>query len=249
MNKLSAVIITKNEEKNIKDCLCSVRWADEIIVVDDLSTDQTREIAESFGARVLKRKMDVEGIHRNFAYAQAKNAWVLSLDADERVTEELKKEIENIIAQETNFAGFTIPRRNHLGSYWIKYGGLYPSAQLRLFKKEKFRYEEAEVHPRVFLEGECGHLKSDIIHFNFRDFSHYFAKLNSQTTLEAKKMFKSGKKYTRGKYLWRAIDRFFRSYFCKQGFRDGFIGFMVAYFAAVYQIISYAKYWELKKVK
>jgi glycosyltransferase involved in cell wall biosynthesis len=244
---ISVVVITKNEEHNLRPCLDSVKgWADEIVVVDDESADRTRDIAAEYTDRVLIRKMDVEGTHRNWAYAQARNEWVLSLDADERLMDELKREIDDILPS-TKFQAYTIPRRNYIGDYWVKYGGQYPSAQLRLFLKDKFRYEEVEVHPRAFLDGQTGHLTKDMIHKSYRDFSHYLAKLNGQTTLEARKWIQSGREMTLGKALWRTFDRFPRTYFRKKGRRDGFIGFMVAFFASLYQIISYAKYWEMKK--
>ena len=139
MLKLSVVVLTKNEERNIEDCLKSVDgWADEIVLVDDLSSDNTVKIAGNYTSKILSQKMEVEGKQRNFAYSQAKNQWVLSLDADERVTNELKKEIEEALSKETPCNGFTIPRRNFIGNYWVRYSGWYPSPQLKLFRKDKF---------------------------------------------------------------------------------------------------------------
>lgn len=242
---LSVVVLTKNEEDNIGRCLGSVKtWADEIVVVDDESTDRTVDIAKEFTDRIYRRKTDNEGKQRNWAYAQAHNEWVLSLDADETVTQELKDEVLKVLPG-TAFHGFTIPRRNYIGDYWVKYGGQYPAAQLRLFQKSRFRYEEVNVHPRVFFEGETGYLTKDIIHKSYRDFEHFFSKLNTQTTLEAQKWILTGQNMTTGRILRRSIDRFLRSFIRKRGFKDGFIGFMVAYFASLYQIISYAKYWEM----
>jgi len=244
--KISVVVITKNEENNIEACLGSVyNWADEIIVVDDQSQDKTVDIAQKYADKIFHRKMDNEGTHRNWAYAQAKNEWVLSLDADESLTEELKKEIFMEL-QDVKVHCFTIPRRNYIGDYWVKYGGQYPSAQLRLFLKDRFKYEEVEVHPRVFFKGDTGHLRGDIIHKSYRDFAHFMAKLNGQTSLEAKKWVQTNRKMTLGKALWRTIDRFFRTLIGKKGHKDGFVGFMVAIFASLYQIVSYAKYWEMK---
>lgn len=250
-------MITKNEEGRIADCIVSVAdWADEIIIVDDESTDNTLPIAQDMGAKTFSRRMDIEGRHRNWAYAQAQNAWVLSLDADERATEELKNEISEIIRHnQTPLAAYTVPRRNFLGDYWIRWGGMYPAAQLKLFLKEKFRWEEVEVHPRAFLDGKCGRLSKDLIHYTYRDWGDFLRKLNAQTTLEAKKWVKlsqndPGKvryKMNTLHALWRTIDRFFRAFIAKKGYRDGFIGFMVAYFASMYQIVSYAKYRQMKK--
>lgn len=252
---VSVVILTKNEETRIAQCLDSVReWVDEVIVVDDESLDATATIAKNYGAKVLIKKMQVEGSHRNWAYAQSKNLWILSIDADERVTEELKKEITDMLRTDPAEVVFTIPRRNFIGDYWIRWGGMYPAAQIKLFRKDRFRWEEVEVHPRASYEGECGHLKFDLIHLTYRDWQDFLKKLNSQTTLEAIKWHKlSLQNPEKAAYkmncfhaLWRTFDRFIRGFFVKQGFRDGFIGFMVAYFASLYQIVSYAKYRELK---
>lgn len=247
MLKLSVVVITKNEEKNIEECLKPVSgWADEIIVVDDESIDKTREIAGKYAHKILVRKMDIEGSHRNFAYAQAKNLWVLSLDADERITEELKKEIDEVLRQGTKYNGFTIPRRNYIGDYWVRYGGWYPSPQLKLFRKDKFRYEEARVHARAFMDDPCGHLKSDVIHYSYRNIEDFLSKLNGYTSREAQKWFEQNKPMRLGRFIWRTYDRFIRAYFVKKGYRDGFIGFVVAYFAGLYQLLSYLKYREIK---
>lgn len=247
LNNLSVVILAKNEERNIGACLDSVAgWAGEIIVVDDESTDRTVDIAGKYTDRIIIRKMDIEGRHRNFAYAQAKNPWVLSLDADERVTPELKEEIKEALAQrEIEYNGFTIPRRNYIGDYWVRHGGWYPSPQLKFFKKEKFRYEEAGVHPRAFMDDPCGHLQSDIIHYSYSSIEDFLNKMNNQTTREAQKWFNQNKPMRLGRFLYRAIDRFIRTYIARKGYKDGFIGFVVAYFAALYQFLSYLKYREI----
>lgn len=253
---LTVVIITKNEQQRIRDCLESVHsWAAEVIIVDDESTDSTREIAKDYAQRILVRKMDNEGRHRNWGYSQAENEWVLSLDADERVTPELQEEITQVLSDSPSYAAFTLPRKNFLGDYWLRWGGQYPAPQLKLFRKDKFKWEEAEVHPRAFLDGECGHLTQPLLHYTYRDFADFVKKLNNQTTLEAKKWValhkvdpkKANYKMNLFHALWRCLDRFVRTYLAKKGWRDGFIGFMIAFFASLYQIISYAKYWEMQK--
>ena len=260
MNKipLSVVILTRNEEKRIAECIKSVLgWAKEIIVVDDQSQDKTREVAKGLGAKVFTEKIEIEGKRRNWGYSQGIHDWILSLDADERMQNELKKEIENTLSSNTTFNAFTIPRKNFIGDYWIRGGGFYPSPQLKLFRKDKFKWEEVEVHPRAFLEGECGHLKNDLIHYTYKNWEDFVNKLNKQTTLEAKKWYKlSFENPKKARYkmniphaLWRVLDRFVRTFLFKKGYRDGFIGFMVAYFASLYQIISFAKYRELVRGK
>ena len=245
MINLSVVVLTKNEEKNIQRCLESVAgWANEIVVVDEESTDATVDIVSRYTGKIIIRKMDIEGRHRNFAYAQAKNLWVLSLDADEMATEELKGEIKDALSKHPQCNGFTIPRRNFIGDYWVRYGGWYPSPQLKLFRKDKFRYEEVGVHPRAFMDDPCGHLKSDIIHYSYKNIEDFLHKLNNQTTREAQKWFAQNKPMHLHRFLWRTIDRFIRTYIGRKGYKDGFLGFVVALNAGLYQFISYLKYCE-----
>ena len=245
MAKLSVVILTKNEESCIADCLESVKWADEIIVVDDESTDRTVEIVRQHQAKLFFRKMDIEGKHRNWAYAQASNPWVLSLDADETVTPELKTEIQRVI-ESGEFSAYDIPLRNFISNYWVRYGGWYPASKVRLFQKDKFKYEEAKVHPRAFIEGPCGHLKSDIIHRGYPDLEHFLNSVNRQSTLEAQKWIETGRKMTLLWATWRAVDRFFRRYLRKKAYKDGMYGFIISFFDTLYQILSYAKFLEMK---
>ena len=246
MANLSVVVITKNEEACIAECLESVKWANEIIVVDDESTDKTIEIVKKYTNKIFHRKMDIEGKHRNWAYAQASNLWVLSLDADEKVTPELKIEIEEAIKSD-EFVAYDIPLRNFIGKYWVKYGGWYPASKVRLFRKDKFLYEEAEVHPRIILNGKCGHLKSDIIHKGYPDLEHFLGSVNRQSTLEARKWINTGRKMTLIWATWRAVDRFFRRYLRKKAYKDGLYGFVIAYFDTLYQILSYLKFKEMQK--
>ena len=192
---LSVVVITKNEGSRIADCLKSVSWADEVLVLDDDSTDNTVDLARSLGASVHVRRMDIEGKHRNYAYGLAKNPWILSLDADERVTPELKEEILETLQYNPSCNGYAIPRRNFLGQVWVRYGGMYPSAQLRLFRKGVFKYDElAEVHPQAYMPDPRGTLKSDLLHYTYRDFTDAINKLDRQTDLESKKWFREKRK-------------------------------------------------------
>jgi glycosyltransferase involved in cell wall biosynthesis len=248
---LSVVILTKNEAKRIADCIQSVRWADEILVIDDESTDNTVALAEALGARVLRRKMDVEGRHRNWANAQAKHEWILSLDADERVTPELAEELRSMLAGPAAPAHqtYAIPRRNHIGTRWIRYGGWYPSAQLKLWQRSVMRWEEASVHPRAFADCRCGQTQHDIIHYTYRDLRDFVDKMNRHTTLEAEKWVAAQREMPLRKALWRTLDRFVRAYVGKQGFREGFMGFIVAALGGWYQLLSYAKYREMKEAR
>lgn len=242
------MIITKNEAERLGECLESVRWASEIIVLDDKSTDDTVQIAKRHTQKVYQRKMDIEGKHRNHAYALATHPWVLSLDADERVTPALRDEIVALLKNKPLCNGYTIPRKNFMGKTWIRYGGMYPSAQLRLFQKDKFRYDEqAEVHPQAYMPDPRGTLKSDILHYTYRDFTDAVAKLDRQTDLEAMKWFREKRKVGIFGTLRKMVDRFFRAYFSKHGYKDGVIGLFLAVNAGMYQFLSFAKYWEMRE--
>ena len=253
---VSVVVITKNEQHNLDACLDTVKgWADEIIIVDDESTDDTVALAGKYTDRIFHRRMDSEGSHRNWAYAKARNAWVFSLDADERLTPNLRAEIDQALASGITHTHMTVPRKNFIGSHWMRWGGQYPAAQVKLFLKDKFRWEDTGVHPRAISEGTCGHLSEPMIHYTYRDFGDALRKLNNQTTLEARKWFnlrQADRRKADGKMnlacaLWRCLDRFFRCFIGKQGWRDGFMGFMQGYYSSLYQMISYAKYVELVK--
>ena len=244
---VSVVIIAKNEEDNMDDCLSSVKgWADEVVVVNDNSTDRTVEISQKYGAVIYHRTMDNEGSHRNWAAAQAKNEWVLYLDADERVTPELQKEIDAVLP-DTKHAVFSIPFKTYIGNYWVNHSGWYPGSKTRLVKKSKFRYADQLVHPRIFCDGTGGHLKKDIIHYGYPDLAHFLASLNRQTTLQAQQWSTGGNKISMGHAFWRIIDRFFRSYIGKGGWKAGFMGFVIAFFASLYQVMSYMKYYEITR--
>lgn len=242
---ISVVVITKNEEGNIADCLKSAAWANEIIVVDDYSTDNTVNMAKQFTNKVFLRKMEIEGSHRNYAYSLARNNWVLSLDADERASGELHTELNLLFKAPMEHKAYSIPIKTYIGKRWIRYAGWYPASKVRLFDKRSFKYEEAEVHPRVFIQGSCGHLKCDIVHYSYRNFHDFYESLNGQTTLEAKKWFKEKRKIGFLGMYRKAASRFIKAYIQKQGFRDGFLGFIVSHGGALYQFMSYVKYWEM----
>jgi glycosyltransferase involved in cell wall biosynthesis len=242
---ITVVVITKNEEDNIAECLESAGFADETVVLDDNSTDKTVEIARRYTDKVSSRKMDIEGRHRNYAYSLARNNWVLSLDADERISPELAEELSILLKSPMKDKAYTIPIRTFIGKRWIRHAGWYPAPKVRLFDKRHFKYEEAEVHPRVFIDGTCGHLKKDIVHYSYRDFHDFYQSLNNQTTLEARKWFKERRDINFIKMYRKAISRFIKAYIQKGGFMDGLLGFAVSYAGGLYQFMSFMKYREM----
>lgn len=247
---VSVVIIAKNEERRLEDCLKSAAWAAEIVVLDDMSTDRTVEIAKKYTDKIFQRAMDIEGRQRNFAYDKASQPWVLSLDADERVTPELAQEITSMTQKDDpSFVCYAIPIKTFIGDEWIEGAGYYPAAKTRLFRKGKFKYEEARVHPRAIYDGKCGILKGDILHYSCQTLEQWIGKFNRETTLEADKWMTDGRKVSGASILRKTADRFIKNYFLKDGWRHGFMGFLMSVFHGLYQLFSYAKYREMLRKK
>ncbi|MFH1459057.1 MAG: glycosyltransferase family 2 protein [Candidatus Omnitrophota bacterium] len=247
---ISIVIITCNVAANIKECLESVKWADEIVIVDNHSTDKTLDIAQAYTKSIYHDTWDREGSIRNRAYKKAKNEWVLTLDPDERVSDQLKEQIKDFISQGTEFNAFSVSMRNIFGrKFWIKNGGWYPASRIKIFKKSKFYYEDAEIHPRAYLDGKEGRLTGEIIHYCYDDFTQVVSKMNVQSTLEAEKWIRDKRKMSFSIALIRTFSRFFKMYLQKNGYKDGMVGFMMAWQWATYQLLSYAKYWLIKNMR
>jgi glycosyltransferase involved in cell wall biosynthesis len=245
---VSIVIIAKNEERRLEECLKSVEWAAEIILIDDQSTDRTVEIAKRVTDKIFHRAMDIEGRQRNFGYDKATQPWVLSLDCDERVTPELAEEIRKV-AESSNdpHVVYAIPIKTFIGKRWIKGAGYYPASKARFFRKGQFKYEEARVHPRVIYQGTCGFFKGDILHYSCENLEQWIGKFNRETTLEADKWIQDGRKVSMANSLRKTFDRFFKNYFLKGGTKDGFTGFLMSVFHGLYQLFAYAKYKEMKE--
>ena len=249
---VSVVIIAKNEEKRLPDCIRSIAWAKEVVVIDDESTDQTAGLAQNLGAKVFRRGMDIEGRQRNFGFDQATQPWILSLDADERVTPELAQEIGREIkknSDDQSVTGFALPIKTFIGSRWIKGAGYYPARKTRLFRKGKFHYEEAGVHPRALYEGKILELDRDILHYSCDNLGQFILKFNRETTLEAEKWVMDKRKVGLAKSIRKTFDRSLKNYFLKNGWKDGLMGYVMSLFHGLYQLITYAKYREMKNAR
>ncbi|MDZ7262736.1 MAG: glycosyltransferase family 2 protein [candidate division KSB1 bacterium] len=246
MKKLSVIIITLNEEKNIRECLEGVQWADEIVVVDSRSSDNTCQIARNFTDKVFT--VDWLGFSgtKNYALEKAEGQWVLWLDADERVPEELAQEIQKAI-QSDEVDGFYLPRKAYFLGRWIRHCGWYPGYVLRLFKREKARFNDALVHEGLEFQGKTGKLKTPLLHYTDRAIEHYFSKFNHYTTLAAQQLLQKGKQFRLMDLLFRPLHTFFRMYFLKLGFLDGIQGVILSVFSACYVFTKYAKLWELER--
>jgi len=243
---LSVIIITKNEAENIRACLESVAWAGEIIVVDSGSSDATVEICKEFGAQVHVHDWPGYGVQKNRALDYAKNDWVLSVDADERITPELSAEIKRVL-QDPGADGYEIPRQSNFCGRFMRHSGWYPDFVLRLFRREKGRFSEALVHESVLLQGNLARLKEPMLHYSYRDFDDVLSKLNSYSSAASTMLQRRGKKGGLAQAVLHGLWAFFRTYFLRAGFLDGREGFMLAVMNAENSYYRYIKLWLKQK--
>ncbi len=248
MTKVSVVLAVYNEEDNLRQCLESVKdLAWEIVVVDGGSTDRTYEVARDFGARIVETdNPQVFHINKNKAIDEARGDWILQLDADEIVTEELKKEIKEATGQKTDFNGFWIPRRNFFLGRFLKKGGQYPDYTLRLYKKGKGRLPAKDVHEQAVVEGKVGYLTADLLHLRDKTFANYLEGFNRYTDLLALQLQASGLKNNFFAFFsflfFKPFFWFVKAYFRHLGFMDGFPGFIFALFSSLRFPVSFIKY-------
>ena len=250
--KISATIIAFNEATNIGDACKSLAWADEIVVVDSGSTDQTRQIAEACGARVITREWPGFAAQKQFAVEQAAYDWIFSLDADERVSDELRASIAKLREKpETSLAdGYRIPRRSFYQGRWIKGGGWYPDYQMRLFRKSRGTWEPRHIHESVKLDSgaRVERLSGDILHYSVRDAAHHHRMIGERyAPLAAQQMFEERRQTSVLKIAAAAPAAFVRSYILKGGFRDGLAGLSIASFAAHHAFLKHVMLWEKQK--
>lgn len=246
---LSAFIITYNEEDNLADCLKSLSFCDEVIVIDSYSTDKTVEIAKAHGAQVIQREWPGYRAQKAFGLVQAHNEWVLNLDADERVSEELRAEIERVLAKENkdDFDGYEVNRVvYHLGRWW-RSGGWYPEYRVRLLKKSKTTWGGVDPHEKPIVNGKIGRLSGELQHYTYSGLDDQLSRLHKFSSISAKEEYRRGKKAGILDILLRPSVRFIKFYFLKRGFREGTAGLVVALIEFFYTFMKYAKLWELNK--
>lgn len=248
MSRLSVAIITYNEEEEIKDCLESVKWADEIVVVDSFSTDKTVDICRQYTNKVFQHEWSGYSNQKNYAINVTTNPWILILDADERVSERLTKEIKEILDKDLGIDGYYIPRKSYFLGRWIRYGGWYPDYSIRLFRKDKGRFEQREVHESVRINGKTAKLKNHLEHYTYRNLSEYIQRMDRYSTLAAMEMVGEGRRSGPRNILFRPILTFFRMYILKQGFREGIYGLLLAVLYSYYTFLKYVKLWEMRKI-
>ncbi len=250
MTRVSVITITLNEERNIGACLESVRWADEVIVLDSGSTDRTVEIAKSFTDKVERVQWKGYGGTRNMGLDRATGEWVLWLDADERVTDELAAEIREILRAdrpEEDIAGYAVARRAYFLGRWIRHCGWYPSRVVRLFRRTSARFTENRVHEELRVDGRIEDSRGDLIHYTDPDLRHYFEKFNRYTTLAAEDLRSAGRKFSVFDLLVRPPFTFVKMYVLRLGVLDGMAGFVLCICSAAYVFTKYAKLWELTR--
>lgn len=240
----SVIVITKNESHNIEECLQSVSFSDDIIVVDAESTDDTVARAKKYTHRVFIQPWMGFAAAKHFAVSQTKHEWVLWLDADERVLPELAIELQSLVPSGPTHAAFTVARRAYFLGKWIKHSGWYPGRVARLFNKQIARFNNVAVHEGLEINGTVGELQHDLLHFTDPNIYHYFQKFNRYTTLATEGLEKKGKNFKLTDVIIRPWWQFMRMYFFRLGFMDGVQGFLLAVFSSAYVFTKYAKLWE-----
>ncbi|HEY0544920.1 MAG TPA: glycosyltransferase family 2 protein [Pyrinomonadaceae bacterium] len=252
--KITATIITHNEAENIRAACESVAWADEILVVDSESTDATREIAAACGARVIMRAWPGFAAQKQFAADEASHDWILSLDADERVSDELRETLLKLkqVDEALLADGYRIARRSWYMGRWIRGGGWYPDYQLRFYRTARGRWEGAFIHESVKLpdDARISILKGDLLHYSVRDAAHHHQMIGERyAPLSAKQMYERGRRTSSFGVATAAPAAFIRSYFLKGGFRDGLAGLAIARFAAHHAFLKHLMLWEMQKTE
>jgi glycosyltransferase involved in cell wall biosynthesis len=246
MEPISATIITLNEEANIEGALESVKWAEEIVVVDSGSRDATLDICRKHTDRICHRDWTGYADQKNHAVEQARHNWILSLDADERLSRELAAEIQELRRSGFAHAGYRMPRAACFMDRWIRHGDWYPDCQLRLFDRRHGRWQGGRVHESVKVRGETGVLKGEIHHHTYRALSDYLERLESYSSLAAQDYRDRGRVATPAALAVNPAVTFLKAYLLKRGFLDGIPGLMVALMGSISVFFKYAKLYELQ---
>lgn len=243
---LTAIIPTLNEATVIERALQSVRFADEVIVIDSGSTDQTVDIARKHGARIIHRAFDNFSAQKNFAIQQAAHPWVLILDADEELTPALREEMKGVLQSPNAEAGYWLHRTYHFMGKRIRYSGWQTDKVLRLFKRDQGHYTGL-VHEKMNIDGSVGSLKNKIEHYGYKSFDHYIQKMSHYKWLQAGELRRKSKPLNLFHFTVKPAFRFFSHYIIRLGFLDGTAGFILASLQAYGVFTRYVKYWLLKR--
>lgn len=243
--KLTAIIPCFNEERNIAECIDSVKWADEIFVVDSFSTDRTPELARERGVRFVQHEYVNSATQKNWAIPQATHDWVMVVDSDERVTPELRDEVLAVLASNDPLEGYYIRRLNHFVGKRVRFSGWQNDRCIRLFRRDKSRYQDRHVHADVIVDGRVGQLKSMLLHYTFESFDQYMKKFDRYTSWAARDRAKKTSVVRWHHLTLRPLGRFFKQYILRLGFLDGSAGLVISTLAAYSVFMKYAKLWEI----
>jgi len=245
--KLSVTVVAKNEAADLGAALASVAWADEIVVVDSHSTDDTVAIARQHTDRVVVHDWLGHIEQKNYAASLASHDWILSLDADERVTPELAGEIRTTLAADPRHAAFRIPRVTwHLGR-WMRTTDWYPDYQTRLYDRRRARWTGRYVHEALTMEGPAGQLVGELQHYAYRDIADHLETIDRYTTLAARQMHEDGRRAGILQLAGHPPLAFLRNYIARGGIRDGVPGFIISSMNAYYVFLKFAKLWEIDR--
>ena len=247
MPRLSVIVIALNQEANIGECLASVSFADEIVVVDTGSTDRTVELARAYTDRVIEAPWQGFGRTKNFALDQARGDWVFSLDTDERVPPSLQEEILAVVEAGGPLNGYRVARKNYFCGRWIRHLGWYPDYTLRLFRRGRGRFRDREVHEEVVVDGPVGDLPTPLTHYSYRSVSEYVARMDRYARLAAQEMAKAGRRPFPGELFFRPFFSFFHLYFIRRGFLEGTPGYTLAVLMSMYKFLKYYYLRELTR--
>ncbi|HXX65492.1 MAG TPA: glycosyltransferase family 2 protein [Bacteroidota bacterium] len=248
MDKVSVVVVTLNEARNIDRCLASVRWADEIVVVDSFSADQTVEIARHYTSRVYQHEYPgySKQVERGINYATGE--WVFLLDADEEVSPELAESVARALRDSQGYAGFEFARKPSAFGKWIEHGGWFPDYQFRFFRKDSYDPEHQEVHGGFNTKGRKGRLEGTLFHYTYPTIYSYVEKMNDYTSLHVSNKLRAN---PNARAAWHnlvfdPLSHFLRMFISRKGYKDGFHGFVLALLDATYTMLLYAKLWEFR---
>ncbi|KAF0245682.1 MAG: family 2 glycosyl [Planctomycetota bacterium] len=244
--KVTAYVITLNEEANIRECLKSLAWADQVLVVDSYSTDKTCDIARELGATVVQRKWNGINEQRQAGLEHCAHDWVFCLDADERVSPELKAEIPKAL-EKPAADGFEIPRHTWYLGRWINHCGWYPDFKMRLFRRSRGKFAGTDPHDHFALEGGPGRLKGEIQHFTYKNFAHQLRTINAFSEAASKELYDKGRRFSLLALLIKPQWKFLEVFIFKAGFLDGLAGFVIAVASAFNVFTRQVKLWERGK--
>lgn len=254
MANLSVVISAYNAEKTIENCLKSASFAEEIIFIDNGSSDDTAKIAKKYTSKIFNRQNNLMlNVNKNFGFSKTLGDWILSLDSDEIITKELESEIRKALNKESNISGYYIPRKNIIFGKWMEHTGWYPDNQLRLFRKGKGIFPQKHVHEALKIDGEVGYLKEHMVHNHYRSIYEFITKfINIYAPNEAEQILKNGYVFNHLDAIKFPVKEFLSRFFAREGYKDGFHGLMLSILMGFYHLVVFAVVWEklgFKKVE